>query len=77
MSQLNLNTINRRRYEHKVTKNAKPEFIQFLRQAAAKEEFSEALYALFSQAVIENTSMASKSHAVCVFLLLVTMGISS
>lgn len=60
MSQLNLNTINRRRYEHKVTKNAKPEFIQFLRQAAAKEEFSEALYALFSQAVIENTSMASK-----------------
>lgn len=60
MSQLNLNTIHRRRYEHKATKTAKPEFIQFLRQAAAKEEFSEALYALFSQAVIENTSMASK-----------------
>lgn len=60
MSQLNLNTIHRRRYEHKATKTAKPEFIQFLRQAAAKEEFSESLYALFSQAVIENTSMASK-----------------
>ena len=60
MSQLNLNTIHRRRYEHKATKTAKPEFIQFLRQAVAKEEFSEALYALFSQAVIENTSMASK-----------------
>ena len=33
---LELKTLNRRRYEHRVTKHASPEFLNLLRQASAK-----------------------------------------
>lgn len=57
---LELKTLNRRRYEHRVTKHASPEFLNLLRQASAKTCATEELAALFSQVVIENTSIAAK-----------------
>ena len=57
---LELQHMNRRRYEHRGAQTVAPEFLNLLKQASAKTCATEDLAALFSQVVIENTSMAAK-----------------
>lgn len=74
---LELQHMNRRRYEHRGAQTVAPEFLNLLKQASAKTCATEDLAALFSQVVIENTSMAAKNHVHCVCRLHVIMGIFS